>query len=203
MWVDSNWSSHLCSHCEGSARVQCTCCTKCMGSWLVPLSKQKIQVLIATYKSVGSPLISEISFPSFPSQRQDIIPPGAGARGQAVPSTTFWSSLLLASSLLLTWRVSTQAHGQAACRHSSFLWLPWLLASGHWLLSTLADPPREACAAHRRGLWNIFPASGRMLFSTVLSEVKRFLLHWQQGLVLVCKKRHLKKNQPRTKPSYT
>lgn len=124
--------------------------------------------------------------------------PASGAcssRRPAIPSTTFWSSLFLATSLLLTWKVSPQAHGQAASRHSSGRPVSWHPASSpldDWLLSTLADPPREACAACRGGLWNTFPGLGEMLFSTVLSEVKRCQMQWQQGPVLVYKKRHPK-----------
>lgn len=73
----------------------------------------------------------------------------------------------------------------------AFLWPPCLLAPGLW--TTGCYPPSQILPgklvplarslARRRGLWNAFPALGKMLFSTVLSEVKRFQMRWEQGLV--------------------
>lgn len=160
--MDSILSANLCSHSEVSARVQYTysihfAIPKIWASerFLQGNRKSKCWLLSTNLWTNWAVLISEISFPSFPtattSLRQNIIPTAkfAGARGRrsAITSTTFWSSLFLDTCLILTWRFLPRTYSWAAFRHSSGRPVSWHPASSHlddWLLSTLADPLREA-----------------------------------------------------------
>lgn len=147
--------------------------------------------------SAWSLLIWETSFPSFPSAacpRQNIIPQD---RRPAIPSTTFCGSLFLATSLLLTPDLEGFTASTWPGCLQAFLWPPCLLAPGLLASGRLAaiHPRRSSPGSVCRSLQRIVKHVSWFredVFSTILSEVKLSHLQWEQGLVLVYKKRHPK-----------
>lgn len=145
---------------------------------MISSGKQKIQILIAIYKSLVN--LGPINFRNLfclasycnNKPKAEHYPDSNVCRScrSAITGTTFGNSLFLDMCLILTWRFSPCVYGRAAFRHSSGRSDSWHPASSHldnWLLSTLTDPLREAVLLAAEDC-ETFPVLGKMLFSTIL-----------------------------------
>lgn len=130
--MDSQRSTHLCNHPEASAKG--TTHLHVPNAWAPDWSLRRNRKSRCWLLSTNLCLIS-INFRNLSALISYRSEPKAGHHR-----------------LPLAWRVLPQAQGQAASRHSSGRPVSWHPASSwpldDWLLSTLADPPRQRIVKH-------------------------------------------------------